>query len=362
MDYKLMLAIMVPSAVISVVAIIMEAKKKSSSQPVPPPPPLVPSRTSVLAALSFLSGLVAFVLVVAAGIVAACAGMSEVTEVPADVLPHVDLASRIVLYASVLPAAVAVAFALAARGAVAESRGALRGRSLYRTGILLALVTGALVVNGNAVTSGSWADLLVVSGGGSGGAGGPGGVLPSDRENLDRGYLGIEHEATPGGVRIVRVVPGTPAERAGLQATDVIIALDGASVGQHMDLADRIARLGSGSKVDLTVRRGGNSIVLTAVLTAPFSTLHALLEDASTDRERLTILKTAAADRAFTATELKSVCETFSSDMNREEAVTLALPQLLDPQNAYLVLPTFTSSIYKDNVSLKIVDRVKSKK
>ena len=58
------------------VLIFLLALKSRQPKAAPPPPaPFLPSRTSFLAGMSFLSGLSAIVLVLAAGIVAACRTM-----------------------------------------------------------------------------------------------------------------------------------------------------------------------------------------------------------------------------------------------------------------------------------------------
>jgi S1-C subfamily serine protease len=74
-----------------------------------------------------------------------------------------------------------------------------------------------------------------------------------------RAYLGIaggprplppgarEHSPLPTGIEVIEVVPGTPAERAGLRAEDLIVALDEAAVAgvedlQRLMVADAIGR------------------------------------------------------------------------------------------------------------------------
>jgi predicted metalloprotease with PDZ domain len=52
-------------------------------------------------------------------------------------------------------------------------------------------------------------------------------VLPAERT----GGLGVQIEQDDAGMRVVMVVPGSPAERAGLQAGDLITEVDGTSTG-----------------------------------------------------------------------------------------------------------------------------------
>jgi carboxyl-terminal processing protease len=75
-------------------------------------------------------------------------------------------------------------------------------------------------------------------------------------------YAGIGVEVEPGdqGVNVVRLMPASPAERAGVRAGDVIVAIDGAAV----DPADLDAAIGrmrgpEGSLIRLAVRRTGSA-------------------------------------------------------------------------------------------------------
>jgi len=68
------------------------------------------------------------------------------------------------------------------------------------------------------------------------------------------------------GVVIVRTVPGSPAERAGLrgvnaqtgQIGDVIVAANGIPVHRLSDLTDQLEQVGVGKKVDITLNRAGS--------------------------------------------------------------------------------------------------------
>ncbi len=64
------------------------------------------------------------------------------------------------------------------------------------------------------------------------------------------------------GARVERVMPDTPAEKAGLRPGDVIMAVDGERVTPGRSLADLIARYRPGDEVTLTVRRGNEVLEL----------------------------------------------------------------------------------------------------
>jgi serine protease Do len=96
-------------------------------------------------------------------------------------------------------------------------------------------------------------------------------VIPQLRENgkVIRGYLGIGaysvtedvlevlqvEEKT--GAWIAKVDAGSPADKAGLQDYDVIVAVDGQPIEDSNDLTFKIAEIKPGTRTDLTVMRDG---------------------------------------------------------------------------------------------------------
>jgi serine protease Do len=112
-------------------------------------------------------------------------------------------------------------------------------------------------------------------------------AIPSNviQESLDsvirhgriiRGHLGVRvAELTPDiarragveaveGLIVVEVVPGSPAQRAGLQPRDVIVALDGEPITQAAELRRRVTATEVGRGIDLEVQRRGTSRTITA--------------------------------------------------------------------------------------------------
>ncbi|MBA3260340.1 MAG: S41 family peptidase [Gemmatimonadales bacterium] len=70
--------------------------------------------------------------------------------------------------------------------------------------------------------------------------------------------LGIQIDVRDGWITVVAPLPETPAERAGVQTGDQIIAVDGKSTkGWKNDEAVKALRGGAGSKITITVRRAG---------------------------------------------------------------------------------------------------------
>ena len=75
---------------------------------------------------------------------------------------------------------------------------------------------------------------------------------------VEHAYLGIAIDATATSARVAEVKPSTPAAKAGLKTGDVIIAVDGTSIGSGDDLTRAIDVHKPGETVTLTYRRGGS--------------------------------------------------------------------------------------------------------
>ncbi|MDE0161313.1 MAG: trypsin-like peptidase domain-containing protein [Acidimicrobiaceae bacterium] len=116
----------------------------------------------------------------------------------------------------------------------------------------------------------------------TGGSIGLGFAVPSDTvdliatriingESLELGYLGISGQASEGddvGVLVAEVLPGSPAAEAGLEAGDVIVSLGGEPMHDITELSAAIKLRRPGEPVELTIKRGGDLFVATAVLDA----------------------------------------------------------------------------------------------
>ena len=68
------------------------------------------------------------------------------------------------------------------------------------------------------------------------------------------------------GAKVVKLAPGGPAEKAGLQVDDVIVAVDGESINSASKLTAAIRAKEAYSKVTLTVERAGKTITIEATL------------------------------------------------------------------------------------------------
>jgi carboxyl-terminal processing protease len=82
----------------------------------------------------------------------------------------------------------------------------------------------------------------------------------SERTSGSYGGLGIEINARESGVEIITPLPNTPAERAGIQAGDRIVEVNGrATRGLSLEEASKLLRGRAGSPVTLVVERAGVS-------------------------------------------------------------------------------------------------------
>ncbi len=84
--------------------------------------------------------------------------------------------------------------------------------------------------------------------------------------NEKRPFLGINMENTESGVRVLKVVKDAPAEKAGLQAGDVIKTINGNPVANTDDLVIQIAQLKIGDVVSVGYIREGQNRTANATL------------------------------------------------------------------------------------------------
>ena len=94
-----------------------------------------------------------------------------------------------------------------------------------------------------------------------------GAATPVATANANPGFLGVRAEQVDScGVRIVEVVPNSPASAAQLQADDVVVALDGVATPEIRGLRLGIEGHVPGDKVKLTIQRAGTQLDVTVTL------------------------------------------------------------------------------------------------
>ncbi len=79
-------------------------------------------------------------------------------------------------------------------------------------------------------------------------------------------YLGAEIKDGKGGVAVVSVAAGGPAEKAGVKAGDLITAIDGTDTPDSDHLLGALATHAPGDTVALTLERGPDTVKLDATL------------------------------------------------------------------------------------------------
>lgn len=79
-------------------------------------------------------------------------------------------------------------------------------------------------------------------------------------------YLGVQGEPDSKAARISHVIAGTPAEKAGIKAGDVIVKYNGQGIGDFASLQGRVGESQPGERVTLEVLRDGKRVQLDVVL------------------------------------------------------------------------------------------------
>jgi thiol-disulfide isomerase/thioredoxin len=104
----------------------------------------------------------------------------------------------------------------------------------------------------------------------SAGSAEPGSRTEPEAGASDRpGWLGVELAAPPAdelGVLVRGVVPGSPAERAGLAAGDLLLMIDGRAVERPGDVIALVSAHAPGERAAIVLRRGGAERLVAATL------------------------------------------------------------------------------------------------
>jgi putative serine protease PepD len=89
----------------------------------------------------------------------------------------------------------------------------------------------------------------------------------SSGQRIEHAYLGVSlQDAESGGAQVATVTDGSPAEKAGLEAGDVVTALDGETITSADDLTAAVLGKQPGDEVRVTVERDGSTKTVTATL------------------------------------------------------------------------------------------------
>ncbi|TML62964.1 MAG: PDZ domain-containing protein [Actinobacteria bacterium] len=92
----------------------------------------------------------------------------------------------------------------------------------------------------------------------------------STTPNSGGAFLGVNVADDPnGGADVARIVSGSPADKAGLRAGDVVTAIDGTKVTGADDLVAAVQRHRPGDTVSITFTRGSNTQTVKVKLASP---------------------------------------------------------------------------------------------
>ncbi len=89
---------------------------------------------------------------------------------------------------------------------------------------------------------------------------------PAPGPSIERPWLGVAYQMQEEGARIVEVIPGSPADEAGLRPGDLVTEVEGTAVTAERPLADLILRYAPGDEITLTIKRDGRTKHLSVVL------------------------------------------------------------------------------------------------
>ncbi len=94
--------------------------------------------------------------------------------------------------------------------------------------------------------------------------------LREPRQSITRpkgsGYLGAYVDETKDGLKVGDIRPASPADVAGLQNGDLILAINERKIGSRDELLQRLYQRKPGAKIRLTIKRDGQELVLEVVL------------------------------------------------------------------------------------------------
>ena len=81
---------------------------------------------------------------------------------------------------------------------------------------------------------------------------------------VERGWLGVDLAAGPGGLVVARVLPGTPAARAGIRPGDIILAINGEAASSMRSVVQRMRAIEPGVEFTIRLRRQGADFTVRA--------------------------------------------------------------------------------------------------
>jgi S1-C subfamily serine protease len=182
----------------------------------------------------------------------------------------------------------------------------------------------------------------------------------------DRPFLGVLLQETADGVTVAEVREGSPAADAGLQAGDIITAVNGTDVASNSEVAAAIGELAVGDDVTLDITRNGDAQTITATLgAAPLETPSPVPPQGPRgDREgrggRALGLEYNAEDQSWTITRLSEDSPLYAVGLRENDVITgidgstYDLPALAEYLNSLDADATVTLNVTRDGATQDI--------
>lgn len=93
-------------------------------------------------------------------------------------------------------------------------------------------------------------------------------LVPLPDSERPKGYLGVRITNDPqtGKAQVIQVDPGSPAEKGGLKAGDLVTHLDNELVSNYQELIEMVGKHKPGARIAVKILRGGKEQSLTVTL------------------------------------------------------------------------------------------------
>jgi serine protease Do len=78
--------------------------------------------------------------------------------------------------------------------------------------------------------------------------------------------IGVQGDPAAQHAIVTAVVPDSPADKAGIQAGDIIVEFDGVAIGNFESLRGQVSRRDPGDRVNVRLKRGGETLDLRLVV------------------------------------------------------------------------------------------------
>lgn len=154
----------------------------------------------------------------------------------------------------------------------------------------------------------------------------------------EHGFLGVSLAETRAGARVAEVLAGSPAEAAGIQAGDLITAVNGEAAATAAEVVAAISALSAGDSVALSLDRAGDSVDVTATLTT--KPVEPEVEESSgrsgtrffniRSRESLTY---SSADQTWAVGELSEDAPLYADGLRAGDVITAIDGEQYDPMS-----------------------------